>query len=77
MPWKPIAEQLVIATLDGKVRKVMATAWNSDTGAVQVEWPPPTVASAHRSSSTRRTTITQDRYEPLDLEAFGVVTKRK
>jgi len=77
MPWKPIAEQLVIATLDGKVRKILATAWNSDTGAVQVEWPPPAVGSPHRYSSTRRTTINQDRYEPLDLEAFSAATKRK
>ncbi|HXQ62767.1 MAG TPA: hypothetical protein VN796_10560 [Acidimicrobiales bacterium] len=77
MPWKPIAEQLVIATLDGKVRKVVATAWHSDTGAVQVEWPPPSVAAPQRYSSTRRTTLNLDRYEPLDPEAFSAATTRK
>jgi len=40
MPWKPIAGQVVLARLDGKVRQVLVTAWDSYTGAVKVDWPP-------------------------------------
>ena len=45
MPWKPIADELVVANLGGKVRQLVVTAENSDTGAVQVDWPPPVVVS--------------------------------
>ena len=51
MAWKPIAGQVVLARLDGKVRQVLVTAWDSYTGAVRVDWPPenPAVVSRYRS----------------------------
>ena len=56
MPWKPIVDQLVVANLGGKVRQFVVTAWNSDSEAVQVDWPPPVVVSPLRSSA-RKTKI--------------------
>ena len=77
MPWKPIAEQLAIAALDGKVRQLLVIAWNSDRGAIQVEWPPtnPDIVTRHRYSMVRKTTINLERYEPLDPDAFRTATR--
>ena len=51
MPWKAVAGHFVVAQLDGKVRQVLALAWNSGTGAVRVDWPLQTPAnSSHRYS---------------------------
>jgi len=48
MPWKPIVGQDVIANVDRQVRHLLASAWNSSTGAIRVAWPPhdPTGAAA-------------------------------
>jgi len=76
MPWKPITDQRVVANLGGKVRQLVVTAWNSDTGAVQVDWPPPpVVVSPHRYSTVRKTKIEKALYEPLDPDAFRAATK--
>ena len=40
MPWKPVTGQIVFARLDGQVREVTVTAWDSYTGTVRVDWPP-------------------------------------
>jgi len=76
MPWKPIAEQVVVANLGGKVRQLLVTAWNSDTGAVQVDWPPqvPAVVSPNSFSHVRTTKIEKAHYEPLDPDSFRAVT---
>jgi hypothetical protein len=74
MPWKPITDQLVVANLGGKVRQLVVTAWNSDTGAVQVDWPLPVVVSPYRNSTARKTKIEKALYEPLDPDAFRVAT---
>jgi hypothetical protein len=76
MPWKPIVEQFVVANLGGKVREVLVTAWNSDTGAVKVDWPPqiPSI-SPNRFSHSGKTSIEKARYEPLDPEGFKAATK--
>ena len=73
MPWKPIADQLVVANLGGKVRQFVVTAWISDSEAVQVDWPPPGVVSPLRSSA-RKTKIEKALYGPLD-PAFRAATK--
>lgn len=77
MPWKPITEQFVVANLGGKVRRLRVTAWNSDTAAVQVDWPPqiPAVVSPNPFSHVGKTKIEQARYEPLDPDAFRAATK--
>ena len=76
MPWKPIADQLVVANLGGKVRQLLVIAWNSDTGAVQVDWPPPpVVVSPHRYSTVRKTKIEKALYEPLDPDGFRGATQ--
>ena len=75
MPWMPIAGHFVVAKLDGKVRQVLVTAWNSYTGAVRVDWPLQTPAnSSHRYSRTGSTKIDSSNFEPLDPEAFRAVT---
>lgn len=75
--WRPIADQLVVANLDGQVRQVLVTAWNPYTNAVKVAWPPgnlPTVA--RRSfSQIRQTELAEVRYEPLEPDAFRAATK--
>jgi hypothetical protein len=77
MPWKPVAEQFVVARLGGKVRKLLVTAWNSDTGAVKVDWPPQTAAvmSRNRFSHTGKTKIEPALYEPLEPDAFRIATR--
>jgi len=77
MPWKPIAGQVVLARLDGKVRQVLVTAWDSYTGAVKVDWPPENgaVVSRYRLPNARKTVIDRARYEPLDPVAFNADTK--
>ncbi len=76
MPWKPIEDQMVVASLGGKVRQVQVTAWHSDTGAVKVDWPPrpPSPFSSNRLSHTGRTKLDKAFYEPLDPEGFTVAT---
>ena len=76
MPWKPITEQFVVANLGGKVRQILVTAWNSDTGEVKVDWPPqiPPVVPPNRFSHSGRTKLDKARYEPLDPEAFTAAT---
>jgi hypothetical protein len=77
MAWKPIAEQFVIARLDGKVREVLVTAWNSNTGAVKVDWPPQIPANVFpgRLSHVGRTNLEKASYEPLDPAAFMAATR--
>jgi len=75
MPWKPIAEQYVVANLGGKVRRLLVIAWNSDTGAVKVDWPPQ-VRSVHRHSPVRKTKIEPSLYEPLEPNGFKSATNR-
>ena len=75
MPWMPITGHFVVAKLDGKVRQVLATAWNSSTGAVRVDWPPqPPASSPHPFSRVANTKIDRTRFEPLDPEGFRAVT---
>jgi len=78
MTWKPVSEQWVLARLDGKVREVLVTAWESYSGAVRVAWPLETPAHASRDPYSRRarsTAIDQAAYEPLDPEAFKIATQ--
>jgi len=75
MPWKPITDQLVVANLGGKVRQVLVIAWNSDTEAVQVDWPSPVVISPHRYSTVTKTKIESTLHEPLDPDALRAATK--
>jgi len=65
----------VVAKLDGKVRQVLVTAWNSDTGAVRVDWPLQTPShSSNRYSRIGSTKIDPSNFEPLDPEGFRAVT---
>lgn len=77
MPWKPVAEQFVVANLGGKVRQLLVTAWNSDTGAVKVDWPPQVtgVGSPNRFSHAGKTKVEKSFYEPLDPDGFGLATR--
>ena len=78
MPWKPVVGHFVVAKLDGKVRQVLALAWNSGTGAVRVDWPLQTPAnSSHRYSRMGSTVIDKSCFEPLDPEGFSAVTERQ
>jgi hypothetical protein len=74
--WRPISGQLVVANLDGKVRQVLATAWNPFTHAVKVAWPPENEAGISRRgfSHIGQTEIAEARYEPLDPDAFKSAT---
>jgi hypothetical protein len=76
MAWKRINEQLVVAHLDGKVRQLLVTAWDSYSGAIHVDWPPvPPGASAHGPHGrVRQATIEKSHYEPLDPDGFKVAT---
>jgi hypothetical protein len=76
MAWKRISDQLVVAHLDGKVRQLLVTAWDSYSGAIHVDWPPvPPGATTHSAHTrVRKTTIEKSRYEPLDPEAFRLAT---
>ena len=76
MTWKPVTGQVVVARLDGRLRKVLVTDWESYTGAVKVAWPPipPSVAPRY-SANARRTQIAEAEYEPLDPESFRLATK--
>jgi len=77
MAWRSITGQVVFARLDGKVRQVLVTEWDSYTGAVRVDWPPenPAVVSRYRPPRVRNTEIDKARYEPLDPVAFKADTK--
>jgi len=77
MPWKPVTGQVVIARLDGHVRELLVTAWNSDSGAVKVAWPPQNAAVVSRRafSDVGKTQIAEARYEPLDPDAFKAATR--
>jgi hypothetical protein len=77
MPWKPITDQFVVANLGGKVRTLLVTAWNSDTGEIKVDWPPqiPAIVPPNRFSHAGRTKIEKARYEPLDPDTFRAATK--
>ncbi len=76
MPWKPITDQVVVANLGGKVRQVVVTAWNSDTGAVKVAWPPHVAeVPPNRFSHVGKTSLDHARYEPLDPDSFWAATK--
>ena len=79
MPWKPITEQLVVANLGGKVRQILVTAWNSDTGAIKVNWPLqiPPAAFGNRSTHVGKTKLEVALYEPLDPDAFLTATRGK
>jgi hypothetical protein len=76
LPWKPITEQFVVANLGGKVRQLLVAAWNSDSGAVKVEWPPPspTFSSRHRYRAVPVTRLEIASYEPLDPDGFLTAT---
>ena len=79
MAWKPIGQQQwVLARLDGKVREVLVTAWESYSGAVTVAWPPDNQVAAARypySRKAKRTEIAKTGYEPLDPDAFKLATE--
>jgi len=77
MAWKSVTGQVVLARLDGQVREVVVTAWDSYTGAVRVDWPleNPTTASRYRASRVRKTELDEARYEPLDPVVFRANTK--
>ena len=77
MPWKPVAGQFVVARLGGKTRKLLVTAWNSDTGAVKVDWPPQVsaVVARNRFSHTGKTKIEPAHYEHNEPDAFRVATR--
>jgi hypothetical protein len=77
VPWKPITEQFVVANLGGKVRQLLVTAWNSDTGAVKVDWPPqvPFAVSPNLFSHARGTSVDKARYEPIDPYTFMIATR--
>jgi len=67
----------VVAKLGGKVRQILVTAWNSDTGAVKVDWPPqvPFAVSPNRFSHSGGTSVAKALYEPLDPDAFLTATR--
>jgi hypothetical protein len=77
MPWKPITEQFVVANLGGKVRQLLVTAWNSDTGEVKVDWPRqvPAPIVPNRFSHAGRTSVDKARYEPIDPDSFMIATQ--
>jgi len=77
MPWKPVTGLIVFARLDGQVREVVVTAWDSYTGAVRVDWPPESLAtvSRYRPPRLRQTELDVARYEPLDPIAFRANTE--
>lgn len=76
MTWKPVIGQTVVARLDGRVREVLVTDWESFSGAVMVEWPPQRPSAAPRvSPNVGRTKIAEAEYEPLDPESFRLATK--
>lgn len=77
MTWKPVIGQTVMARLDGAVREVWVTAWDSASGAVRVAWPlqDPSVLALHPHSAPRRTEFATARYEPLDPDAFIAATR--
>jgi len=74
--WKPITDQLVVAHLDGKVRQVVVTAWESHSGAIRVDWPHqnPATASSNPYARVGKRQIEKSRYEPLDPEGFRAAT---
>jgi hypothetical protein len=76
MPWRPVTGQAVLARLDGQVREVLVTAWESISGSVKVAWPPQNTAlvPGHRFSKMRTVEIARARYEPLDPDAFKAAT---
>lgn len=76
MSWRPVTGQAVLARLDGQVREVLVTAWDSISGAVKVAWPPqnPALVPGRRFSRMRTTEIAKARYEPLDPDAFETAT---
>lgn len=76
MAWKLITEQEVVAHLDGKVRQVVVIAWESRSGAVRVEWPPPNSSGGSPNSHwlKGKTTIEKARYEPIDPDSFRIAT---
>jgi hypothetical protein len=76
MAWKQISEQDVVALLEGKVRQVRVTAWDSYSGAIHVEWPPvrPGAPTPNPRARMRQTTIDKAHYEPLDPDGFKVAT---
>ena len=66
----------MVARLDGRVREVRVTDWDSYSGAVRVLWPPqPPSAVARLSQNFGKTKIAEAQYEPLDPESFKVATK--
>lgn len=80
MTWKPVTGQTVVARLDGRVREVLVTDWESYSGAVKVAWPPPQPLSAVLRSfpdaqRTQRTKIDEAQYEPIDPESFRMATR--
>jgi len=76
MSWKPITEQWVVAHVDGKVRQLLVTAFDSYSGAIRVGWPPqdPASVSQGRHSRARQRLIEKSAYEPLDPDAFRTAT---
>jgi len=74
MAWKRITEQTVVAHLGGKVRQILVVAWETHSGAIQVEWPLQNPAHAVRYSHAGRTRIEKVDYEPLDPEGFRIAT---
>lgn len=76
MTWKPVTGQAVVARLDGRVREVLVTDWESYSGAVKVAWPPQPPSLVLRfSPNARKTQIAEAQYEPLDPESFRSATK--
>jgi hypothetical protein len=76
MTWKPISDQIVVANVDGKVRQLLVTAWDSYTGAIKVDWPRhhPALVSANLFSHAGKTKIAQSDFEPLDPDSFRAAT---
>ena len=76
MSWKPITEQWVVAHVDGKVRQLLVTAFDSYSGSIRVGWPPqdPSAVSLGRHSRPRERLIEKSAYEPLNPNAFKIAT---
>ena len=65
-----------MARLDGQVREVIATAWNSDRGG-EGRMAPSEAGHLRAQSllTCREDRSPEARYEPLDSEAFSLATK--
>ncbi|MGA2520208.1 MAG: hypothetical protein ABSG81_05235 [Acidimicrobiales bacterium] len=75
MGWKPVAGQVVVAHLCGRLERVRVTDFDPGTGAVRVVWPPHDADGVSaRTFAEVRTEIPRDRYVPLDPRGFRAAT---